>query len=179
MLSAIALSGVLTGVWVQGARAGTELPILRIDFSGPIKDLKYRWGTLVVPDIDPSISAYGSGLRRREVHLAKMIEVMAFRWCRYPVYEGVYWSYQANSGNRFMGQYYISCDAAREAVQTYGLGNPERTFIYYGRKNPQEANIPVLSLSDANIPRFRNFVKTLQPDCIGNLCPGDVIRERY
>lgn len=178
-LSAIVLSGLLIG-WAEIARAGAELPILKIDFSGEIGDVKRRSATFVVPDLNPAVvTAYGSSLTRRDAHLAKMIEVTAFRWCRYPIFEGVHWTYQAESGNRFMGQYYISCETAQKAVQTYGLGQLERTYLYYWGKNRQVAQIPVLLLDDSTIPRFRSFVRALRPECAGSLCPNEVIRERY
>lgn len=179
-LSTLILSGFLALVPLQPAQAGTEVPITRINFAGAGGDFKHRAGTFVVPDLDTSISAYGGKLRRYDVHLAKMIEITYDQWCKpNPGYEGVYWNYQAENGNRFMGQFYISCTTARKAVQTYGLGRPERTFIYHRGQGPERVEIPVLDLNGNKIPHFQQFVQTLRPQCIDTLCPGNTTGERY
>ncbi|SRR5579883_338199 len=176
--AAIALCSVValpTGI----ARAGTEVPITRIDFAGAGGDFTHRTGTFVVPDRDTTVSAYGGLLRRYDVHIAKMIEVTNAVWCAQSAdYQGVYWNYEAESGDRFMGQFYISCTTACQIVQAYGRGRPERTAIYHRGEGPEITFIPVLNLQGDKVPRFLKFVQTLKPKCIDNLCPGDVMSER-
>lgn len=177
-VSAVLLSGLSLGGLATTASAGTEVPITYINVAGAGGDFQHRWATFVVPDRDTTASAYGGSLRRYEVHIAKMIEITADQWCQRPNFEGVYWNYQAENGNLFMGQYYISCAAARNAVRVYGVGKPERTVIHQ-RGNPQVVNIPVLNVYGEKVPQFMQYVQTLKPRCIENLCPGDVTSEQY
>ena len=179
-LSVIAVCSLSLSTFALHATAGTEVPITRIDFAGAGGDFQHRTGTFVVPDRDTTVSAYGGSLRRYDVHIAKMIEVTATVWCaRSPNYQGVYWNYEAENGNRFMGEYYISCTTARQITQAYGLGRPEKTFIYHRGQGPETVNIPVLNLNGNKIPRFLKFVQTLKPKCIDNLCPGNVTGRSY
>lgn len=178
-LTAIALCGSLNATLLTMADASTEVPITRIDFAGAGGDFQHRTGTFVVPDRDTTVSAYGGSLRRYDVHIAKMIEITAAVWCTQSKdYQGVYWNYEAENGNRFMGEYYISCTTARQIVQAYGLGRPEKTFIYHRGQGPETVNIPVLNLYGNKIPRFLKFVQTLKPKCVDTLCPGDVMGGR-
>ena len=89
------------------------------------------------------------------------------------------WIYEAENGNRFMGEYYISCTTARQLVQAYGLGRPEKTFIYHRGQGPEAVNVPVLDLNGNKIPRFLKFVQSLKPKCIESMCPGGVTGRRY
>ena len=170
LVSLIAFSVLLAGSLPHAALAGTEVPITRIDFAGAGGDFTHRTGLFVVPDRDTTVSAYGGSLRRYDVHIAKMIEVTASQWCNpRPNFEGVYWNYEADNGNQFMGEFYISCTTAQQAVKTYGLGRPERTLIYQRGEGPQTVFIPVLDLNGPKVPRFLKFVQTLKP-CFGSNC---------
>lgn len=155
--------------------AETAVPITRISFAGAGGNFSQRYGTFVVPDKDTSLPAYGGALTRYDVHVAKMIEITHFEWCqKRPNYQGVYYSYEANNGI-FMGQLYISCDLAKNAVDTFGLGRPESTVIY-DRDRPSTVSIPVLDLNGRKIPQFQRLVQSIRPQCIDKLCPGDSIR---
>ncbi|MGB5962659.1 MAG: hypothetical protein WBG73_18615 [Coleofasciculaceae cyanobacterium] len=157
------------------ATAETAVPITRISFAGAGGNFTQRYGIFVVPDQDTSLSAYGGALSRYDVHIAKMIEITHFEWCEpRPNYQGVYYSYEANNGKVFMGQLYISCAMAQNAVKTFGLGRPESTVIY-DRDRSSTVSIPVLDLNGRKIPEFKRLVQSIRPQCIDKLCPGDRI----
>jgi hypothetical protein len=153
--------------------AGTSVPITRISFAGAGGDFSHRYGTFTVPDKDTSRSAYGGTLRRYDVHISKMIEIAHFQWCqtRTP-YQGVYYSYESGNGKVFMGQIYISCATAKNAINTFGVGRPEPTIIF-DRDRPNTINIPVLDLNGSKIAKFKRFVQSIQPQCVNRRCPGD------
>ncbi len=157
------LFGGLIASATPKAIANTEVPITRIDFAGAGGDQFHRWGTFTVPDRDTTVSAYGGSLRRYEVHIAKMLEVAADQWCSRPDFKGVHYNYEAENGKRFLGKIYISCDLARNAVKTYGLGRAERTEIRH-RGNPEIVNIPVLDLKGDKIQGFQNLVRAIRSE---------------
>ena len=153
--------------------AETAVPITRISFAGAGGNFNQRYGTFIVPDQDTSVSAYGGALTRYDVHIAKMIEITHFQWCqKRENYQGVYYNYDADNGKVFMGKFYISCAMAKEAVKTFGVGRPEPTVIY-DRDHPSTVSIPVLDLNGRKIAQFQQLVKSIRPQCIDKLCPGD------
>ncbi len=175
-LSRLAVASVLTALLLvptDRAQADTAVPITRISFAGAGGDFTHRYGTFVVPDQNTTVPAYGGALRRYDVHIAKMIEIAHFQWCQSdPKYQGVVYNYDAANGAVFMGQIYISCALARKAVQQFGLGRPERTIIE-NRGNPATVMIPVLDLNGKKIAQFQALVRSLRPQCVAKLCPGD------
>jgi hypothetical protein len=172
-ISVAALTMMATVLGNIRATAETAVPITRISFAGAGGNFSQRYGTFVVPDQDTAISAYGGALTRYDVHLAKMIEITHFQWCETrPNYRGVYYNYSADNGRVFMGQFYISCALAKNAVNTFGVGRPEQTVIY-NRDNPSVEAIPVLDLNGRKIPEFQRLVQSIRPQCIDQLCPGD------
>lgn len=153
--------------------AETAVPITRITFAGAGGSFTERYGTFIVPDKDTSVSAYGGALSRYDVHIAKMIEITHFRWCEpRPNYKGVYYNYNADNGKVFMGEFYISCDLAKNAVKSFGVGRPESTLIY-DQNHPSTNSIPVLDLNGKKIAQFQRLVQSIRPRCIDKLCPGD------
>lgn len=172
---ALGLSVVAIGAAVASglAIAGTEVPISYIGFSG-VGASNSTTGTFIVPDNDTTQSAYGGKLRRYDVHISKMIEVMANQYCDRPDIKNVVWQYYAEGGRRFMGQFDISCTTARQIVQAYGVGRAEHTQIHY-RGEPAEVNVPVLNLYGDKIPKFMNYVQSMRPQCVDGLCPGEVV----
>jgi hypothetical protein len=157
----------------------TAVPITRINVARAGGDQFHHWVTLVVPDKNTAVAAYGGELRRYDVHLAKMIELTAHDFCGSPSRRGAYFNYEADNGRVFMGKFFISCSTARSTVETYGLGKPERTIVQYAG-NPETLNVPVLDLRGNKIRQFQQtIVKRLTPECIETggkkLCPGDRI----
>ncbi len=172
-ISVAALTIMATLLGSTWATAETAVPITRISFAGAGGNFTQRYGTFIVPDKDTSVSAYGGALSRYDVHIAKMIEITHFQWCQTrPNYRGVYYNYDADNGKVFMGQIYISCTTAKNAVNSFGVGRPESTVIY-DRDNPSTASIPVLDLNGRKIPEFKQLVQSIRPQCIDKLCPGD------
>ena len=158
---------------ISKATAETAVPITRISFAGAGGDFTHRYGTFVVPDKDTSVSAYGGSLRRYDVHIAKMIEITHFQWCEHQEnYQGVFYHYDADNGKVFMGEIYISCAMAKDAVNTFGVGRPEQTVIY-NRDMAFTVSIPVLDLNGQKIAQFLELVQSIRPQCVDQLCPGD------
>lgn len=172
-ISLAALTTMTTLLGSYAVTAGTAVPITRISFAGAGGNFNERYGTFIVPDKDTSVSAYGGALSRYDVHIAKMIEITHFQWCEQREnYKGVSYNYNADNGKVFMGKIYISCNLAKKAVQTFGVGRPESTVIY-DRDNPSTVLIPVLDLNGRKIAQFQRLVQSIRPQCIDKLCPGD------
>lgn len=171
LTSAIAFSLMCS----QIAIAGPAFSPPRINFAGAGGNSTQRYGTFTVPDRDTSLGVDRSGLTRYDLHVAKMIEVAHFQWCtQRPKFDGVYYNFDADNGKIFMGQLYISCSRAKDAVTRFGTGRPERTVIL-DRGNPSTVSIPTLNIQGKNVPEFRRLVRSIKPECIDSLklCPGD------
>ncbi|MEI6428048.1 MAG: hypothetical protein WCO45_06600 [Pseudanabaena sp. ELA607] len=176
------LSTLLSTINLAPATAQSKIPstavnITRINIARQGGDALNRWVTFVVPDRSTAVPAYGGSLRLYDVHIAKMIEITLDQFCTQPATKGAYFNYEADNGRIFMGKLFISCDIARQAKATYGLGRAERTILEYAG-NPEVVYIPVLDLNGPKIKRFQNFISTaFLMGCIETgtqvICPGD------
>lgn len=168
LLPTIALS-----IFSTPAIARPALFNYRVNFAGAGGNFTQRYGSFVVPDRDTSVAIAQSGLTRYDVHVAKMIEITHFQWCTpRSNYDGVFYTYDADNGKIFMGQLYISCAVAKDAITRFGTGKPERTVIF-DRGNPSTVSIPVLDVQGKKVPEFRKLVRSIKPECVEKLCPGD------
>jgi hypothetical protein len=147
------------------ALANTEVPITRISINTAAGDFTHRTINFVVPNSDTTLSAYGGKLRLYDVHIAKMVEVTYNQFCvDESPYAGVYWNYRAGNGDIDMGQFYVSCELAKDLVAGYGLGHPERTVLTIQPSGRDETvAIPVLSLTPNKIPKFMDWVSRFKP----------------
>jgi hypothetical protein len=118
-----------------------------------------------VPNADTTVSAYGGKLRLYDVHISKMVEVTYSQFCSGDdPYQGAYWNYRASNGRADMGQFYVSCELARDLVAGYGLGRPERTVLTRQPSGRDETvEIPVLSLTPNKIPKFMDWASKFKP----------------
>ncbi|WP_217650688.1 hypothetical protein [Spirulina major] len=122
-------------------------------------------GRLEVPDRNTTVDA-GGGLRRYDVHIAKMFEITYYscQEARRDGYEfnGYSWDYSAGNGSIDMGRFPITCRLAQDIVTAYGLGNPERTEITYYRAD-NVVNIPTLNIVGGKVDRWRQFTHNFLP----------------
>jgi hypothetical protein len=146
----------------------------KIHFAGAGGDFTQRYGGYQVPEKDTAVSAAGGKLTRYDIHIAKMIEIANDRWCTRPNYKGVHYSFSADRGKIFMGNLFISCDQAKQAVKQFGLGKKEATVIY-DRDNKEQFMIPTLNISTSKkVKEFQALVDRIKPECSNDgLCPGD------
>ncbi len=144
--------------------AQTALPINSIVFlpSGNGS----RVAELTVPDQDTAASAYGGKLRRYDVHVAKMFEVTDFE-CRSRNSEDnwnrIIWRYYADNRNIKMGAFDISCSQARDVAVAYGLGQAERTKVFYYRVKAT-INVPILNITGSKVSNWLGFVQKFRPE---------------
>lgn len=123
--------------------------------------------TMIVPNTNTTKSAYGGRLRVYDVHIAKMFEVTHQMCATNRLSPGTTWSYFAGNGSINMGEFRISCDLASNIAIAYGLGQPERTAIYYSWEEAggetRSENIPILSITGGKIDRWMNFTRNFKP----------------
>lgn len=120
---------------------------------------------LIVPDKNTTVPIKGSKLRRYDVHVAKMFEFTNQECQNTPEREwkNIVWQYSAGDGKINMGSFDISCVRAREVVATYGLGQPQRTEVYY-HKARNLVNVPTLKISGNNVSKWLKFVQSFPPE---------------
>ncbi len=144
--------------------AQTALPIKCIVFLHANNGINLA--SFTVPDRDTTASAYGGQLRRYDVHIAKMFELTDFE-CRNRNSESnwnrIIWRYYAHNGNINMGAFDISCSQARDVAVAYGLGQPERTEVFYYRARAT-INVPILNITGSKVPAWVGFVKKFPPE---------------
>jgi hypothetical protein len=167
LLGALGLLGLTSPILAVAnpAVANTEVPITSISINTAAGDFTHRTINLVVPNADTTVSAYGGKLRLYDVHISKMVEVTYSQFCAEdPRYQGVYWNYRADNGRTDMGQFYVSCELAKDLVAGYGLGRPERTMLTRQPSGRDDTvAIPVLSLTPNKIPKFMDWVSKFKP----------------
>jgi serine/threonine-protein kinase len=143
------------------ANAQTSLPITNIVFFGA------NDGTMTadftVPDRNTTASAYGGKLRRYDAHVAKMFELTDFE-CRDSQrdWNRIIWRYYAGNGDINMGAFDISCNQARNIAIAYGLGQRQRTEVFYYRA-PATINVPKLNITGNKISTWLRFVQNFPP----------------
>ena len=144
--------------------AQTALPIKSIVFLHANNGINVA--DFTVPDRDTTASAYGGQLRRYDVHIAKMFELTDFE-CRNRPSESnwnrIIWRYHANNGNTNMGAFDISCSQARDVTVAYGLGQPERTEVFYYRARAT-INVPILNITGSKVSAWLGFVQKFRPE---------------
>lgn len=165
---------VTTSSWSVTVMAMPQLDAYEVNVAGAGGDFNSRTATFRVPDRTTTTSI-GDGLRLYEAHIGKMIE-LTNHFCqdREPKYI-IYWNYEADEGRVFMGEFPLSCQFARETVQTFGMGATETVTINI-RDTPIQETITTLSLDKTNSQPFVTLVQTLVPQCIDTvpkICPGD------
>ncbi|WP_084555348.1 hypothetical protein [[Phormidium ambiguum] IAM M-71] len=154
------------------ALARPGVPISEISFVGATTQLgsdAYLPAQLTVSDRDTTRPA-GGGLRRYDVHLAKIFEVTNFECKRMATQSsnipwrgtGLAWSYLANGGNTFMGVFTIDCSKAREVVNRFGLSGAEQTVIFYEEAR-YVGNVPTLNITGSNLRAWLKFVQSVPP----------------
>lgn len=170
----------LTSFFMQPAVA-IPVPNAFISFAGAGGVFESRSASFRVPDTT-TVTPVKYGLRLYEIHLAKMIEVGAY-FCDIDAANAnprpddyiIYWHYEADAGKTFMGQYALTCELMREALQKYGSSGTETVTINY-RGNAIAETIPVLDLNAKNAQDFTDLVQSIEPTCIEitpKICPGD------
>ena len=142
------------------AQSSTAVPIRLIAFvshRGNNRIAKFQ-----VPDQNPtSVSAYGGKLSRFDVHIAKMFEITRYECSQdYFGSSGVIWDYSIDNGRQKMGSLTISCQAANQIANVYGLGQNEATpILYYKASNT--VPIPILDITGSKVDRWKSFVRSL------------------
>lgn len=133
--------------------------------------------SLIVPDVDTTLPAYGtdSRLRRYDVHLAKMVEVTLWACDRLSSSEErrsdrtyAWWIYKANNGETLMGRYKITCQLAGNLAVAYGINRTgEATEITFLSKNEpvrvQQIWISTLQITGDKIDRWLDFAQNFTP----------------
>jgi hypothetical protein len=135
-----------------------EIPTTQVTFIE--QDGEVRGAQFIVPDEDTTRSAFGSRLRRYDMHIAKMMEITDYE-CRQPdrLWSQINWQYRA--GNVYMGKVSISCDLARDTAISYGFVRPEiMPVVYYN--SPATLTIPVLNITGAKAEKWMNFTEGLR-----------------
>lgn len=163
--SALALFSTVLGlniVAIAVARPSVPLGFILVNVGGQDG---LMGGRLEVPDRNTTVDA-GGGLRRYDVHIAKMFEITHYscQEARRDGYEfnGYSWDYSANNGSIDMGRFPITCRLAQDIVSAYGLGNPERTEITYYRADAVDY-IPTLNIVGGKVDRWRQFTHNFVP----------------
>ncbi|MEC4807093.1 MAG: hypothetical protein SAJ12_20970 [Jaaginema sp. PMC 1079.18] len=160
---------VLATSTVTQARPG--VPITNIEFWDYV-DIgdRYLSAMFTVPDRDTTRNA-GGGLRRYDIHIAKMFEVTDWQcrnWRNSPIpYQGeagIVWIYEAANGEEWMGIFTIDCQEARRVMSSFTNGGNENTNIFYFEARHRMA-IPTLRLtgSPEEAARWRRFVQSVPP----------------
>ena len=159
------------------AAAGNP-PVGSLLVAGQGGDFYHRTLTLTVPQSDTSRSVKGGALRWYDLHLATMVGLTADHYCNHQSTRGVYFNYQADGGDVFMGQFFISCSTARSIMDTYG--REEVVWVTLNRPEADRDSIyqSIPNFTDATAREFQRTVVTeLTPDCIETggitICPGD------
>ena len=161
------LSGSLLATTLLKTAAGiaqTALPIKSIVFLHANNGINVA--DFTVPNRDTTASAYGGQLRRYDVHVAKMFELTDFE-CRNRNSESnwnrIIWRYYADNGNINMGAFNISCSQAHDVTVAYGLGQPERTEVFYYRAKAT-INVPILNITGSKVSDWLGFVQKFRPE---------------
>jgi hypothetical protein len=140
-------------------------------------DMHHRWPTFVVPQASTAISAYGGAARWYDVHLATMVALTADQFCGNPAARGAYFNYEAEGGNVFMGQIFISCGSAREIISAFGQGAAVQVTLEEAGGPPEFLEQRIPNLTDGVMAQFRRqVVEQLTPECSDGSaprCPGD------
>jgi hypothetical protein len=120
---------------------------------------------LIVPDQNTTVPIKGSKLRRYDAHIAKMFELTNHECQDTPQREwnNIMWQYSAGDGKINMGFFDISCDRAREIASAYGLGQSQRTEVYY-HKARNLVNVATLKISGNNTSKWLKFVQSFPPE---------------
>ncbi len=164
--SALALFSTVLGlniVAIAVARPSVPLGFIVVD---TYNENGFFGASLQVPDRNTTVDA-GGGLRRYDVHIAKMFEI-THHSCQEVHRDGGYefngysWNYSANNGSIDMGRFLISCRLAQDIATAYGLGNSERTEITYYRADNVEY-IPTLNIVGGKVDCWRQFTHNFVP----------------
>uniref|UniRef100_A0A832H836 Uncharacterized protein n=1 Tax=Oscillatoriales cyanobacterium SpSt-402 TaxID=2282168 RepID=A0A832H836_9CYAN len=124
---------------------------------------------LTVPDKDTTKSAYGSKLRRYDVHIARMFEVTQQLCIESNGSAGpVLWRYTAGNGTINMGTFRIECGDADGAAMMMNAGKKERVTIYRssegGARDSVVLTVLALDLSnDAQATRWQTITRNFKP----------------
>ena len=168
LMSTIAATLMLGAIATQSAKAEILMPITYHE------DLR----SLDVPDAETTVSAYGGRLRLYDVHIAKLVEVTHNSCIRshradsssrrsYPPEENYLWTYTSDQRKKFMGHFMITCELAQSLVNTYGLGKPEATTIWYEIRSAEMGTrtkmIPILDIRGDEIDKWMDFTSNFQP----------------
>ncbi|MCY7278538.1 MAG: hypothetical protein LH702_33585 [Phormidesmis sp. CAN_BIN44] len=162
LMSTIAATIMLGEIVPQSARA--EIPMQIMSDEG-------QW-FLTVPEAETTASAYGGRLRLYDIHIAKMIEFTHFL-CTSPrrassspeengsLINSYDWIYRADRGTAEMGGFTITCKLAQSLANTYGLGEPETTTVWYEVSSATMGSttkmIPILDIRREEIDEWMNF----------------------
>lgn len=135
-----------------------------------------RQASFRVPE-KTTINQVKYGLRLYDVHIAKMIEVSNY-FCNLqkadPKYI-VYWNYEVEDGNLFMGKYSFTCQFAKDTLKKFGTAGQENVNLDFAG-NAETAKIAPFNFNDKNAKDFAKLVQTIKPECIEvtpKICPGD------
>jgi hypothetical protein len=170
------------------------------------KQEPWQFITLTVPDQDTSVKTGANGLRLYDLHVAKMYAVTHYlcqhqfkpdkrRWWssdsvrardRLNVLaallkidrrnEGFNWFYEAGNGNVLMGQFKISCQAAQDVANQYGVKAAPPTLMSQTEQRPRPSDsvlidtrvpkqykIPELNLTAENISEWQDDLQKASP----------------
>jgi serine/threonine-protein kinase len=178
VLTGVALTtGALCAVTqsaIPQAAGATEIRFNEISLWPAAASARTRQGTMVVPDRNTTVPAYGGKMRLYDVHIARMIAMSHQFYCSQPYSGGIekvmVWNYRANSGKLDMGTFNLRCTQVEQAVKTYGLGARVPITILNFVIGPHSApsqevvNLRTLDISgDAETARFLKFVQTIKP----------------
>lgn len=145
---------------MQPAQASTALPMTLTTGEGMF--------TITVPNSNTTESAYGGRLRVYDVHIAKMFEVTHHMCSSGRLSPGASWSYYADSGSVNMGNFYISCQLARDIAIAYGLGNSEATTLYVSQeesgRTARNMSVPILNIIGGKVDSWMQFTSQFTPN---------------
>ncbi len=175
--NAVALIREELGVDVVRAAGSPPVGILLV--AGLGGDFHHRTLTLTVPQSDTAQSIHGGALRWYDLHLASMVALTAEHYCNHQSMRGVHFNYEADGGDVFMGQFFISCSEARSIMDTYGR-DEEEAWVVLDRPEVDRDSIyyRIPQFTEATAREFqRVIVRQLTPDCVETgglrICPGD------
>jgi hypothetical protein len=114
---------------------------------------------LRTPIVDPEVSA-GGPLKIQDVHYAKMVEI-TYHHCLNSRFKAAFWRYYANG--EVMGRFRVSCDVAKDLVNTHGLGPVVPNVINLIGVGPSTVNIPTIDISGDKAYTWTRFTKNFKP----------------